>query len=49
MTPHYSHEGLLFTATAVNAAAIALSLYFIAESVRVASGNFLARLDSDIP
>ena len=49
MTTHYSHDSVRFTAIAENAAAIALSTYFVAASVRVASGSFLERLDSDIP
>ena len=49
MATHYSHDNMLFTAIAENATAIAVSTYFVEASVRVASGSFLERLDSDIP
>ena len=49
MATHYSHDNSRFTVIAENAAAIAVSTYFIAASVRVASGSFLERLDSDMP
>jgi hypothetical protein len=49
MATHYSHDSARFTAIAENTAAIAVSTYFVAASVRVASGSFLERLDSDIP
>ncbi|MEK9985835.1 MAG: hypothetical protein VW879_13940 [Opitutae bacterium] len=45
MATYCSHGCVLSTAITVNAAAIAVNTYFVAASVRVASGCFLGGLD----